>query len=118
MATATKKSTKYKFGLVPFFDDFKVYYLLRYEARQQHKRIANLFVEIMTDAIHKSSGNDIKMGSQEGFYTACKDVADREGITVARFMEKSVADYLNIRSVLGENKKKGSIFDLNRDAKR
>lgn len=112
---------KYKLGVIPFFSDYKVYLLLRYEARQQHKRMAKLMIEIIGDAIRKSSGTDKKIGNQESFYIACKEVADKEGISVAAFMEKTIAEYLNIRnSVVAsvENKKKGSIFDLNRDAKR
>jgi hypothetical protein len=118
MAISTKDSIKYKFGIIPFFNDFKLYLLLRYEAHQQHKRISALLIEVVSDAIHRANGNSQKLSSQESFYSACKDIADHEGISVAGFMEKSVAEYLNIRSVPVENKKKGSIFDLNRDVRK
>ena len=106
--------------MIIYFNDYKTYHLMKYEASIKNRRINDVQNDALISYIKKVSKNDeiILPKGKMKVWQLVKGLADSTGCTVAEFIEQSVIDYCGLSiQVVSKPQKKTSWLDLNRDAK-
>jgi hypothetical protein len=119
-----------KFGIrgVIFFEDYSLYARCRLASVEQHIKVTDFIAQCCEKYLNTKNGVTKDYKTSDALYVDCKKTAEGERISIAALVEKACAEVFgsipatnnitNIAPTAVEEKKKGSIFDLNRDAKR
>lgn len=103
-----------------FFNDYKTYHLLKYEANIQNIRISEAMDKALIKYLTKITAKNVEelpTGKMKQWQLV-KSEADKAGCTVAEFIERAVIEYCGLNVQVAQKvevRKGGSIFDLNRD---
>jgi hypothetical protein len=109
---------------IPFFQNYFVYLQLKDNA----KKLKVTYGHYMADLLHAyctKHNIDVptKIGTSKSYHEVCDKVASVEGISVSQVIEKIAVEtvgmaYQQPSTQKPVEPKKGSVWDLNRDAKR
>ena len=108
--------------MITFFNDYKVYHNLQYEAKRRNKTMSEALTDAIICYVKKSeeSVDEKEIKNKFKFWKIIKKNAENKGCTVAEIIEMACIDYcgLTVQVVQKtDQKKSGSFFDLNRDKK-
>ncbi|MFA5049309.1 MAG: hypothetical protein WC516_09860 [Patescibacteria group bacterium] len=119
-----KLASKYGIRGIIYFEDYSLYSKCKLLAVEKKVKVTDIIAQSCENYLNKYNGTTAIYRTAEMLYIDCKKVADRENVSIASVIEKACAEECGIQSVVKnqpqivEEKKRGSIFDLNRDAKR
>lgn len=107
--------------MIIFFNDYKTYHLLKYEAVIKNIPLSEAINNALINYIQKVSSvsiDKLPKGKMKA-WMVIKAEADKNNCTVAEFIERAIIEYCGINTPpkLIETKR-SSWLDLNRDAKR
>jgi hypothetical protein len=119
-------SSKYGIRGIIYFEDYSLYARCKLSAVENKTKVTDFIAQCCEDYINRKNGQTKVYTTSEMLYIDCKKVAEQEKISIATLIEKACAETLGVYTptnhteqaapVVAE-KKKGSIFDLNRDAR-
>jgi hypothetical protein len=118
-----------KFGIrgVIFFEDYSLYARCKLASVEQHVKVTDFIANCCEKYLNTKNGTTKDYKTSDALYIDCKKTAEIERISIASLVEKACAEVIgavpttnnivNSAPQVVADKKKGSIFDLNRDAR-
>jgi hypothetical protein len=119
------KSEPCRIREIPFFQNYFVYLQLKDGARKKNVTYGHYMADLLRDycLAHNYPVPDAITTSRT-YHDICCKVASIEGIPISQVIEKIAVEKIGmayqqpVAKPVVEEKKKGSVWDLNRDAKR
>jgi hypothetical protein len=112
---------------IPFFQNYYVYLQLKDNAKKQKVTYGHYMVDLLLDYCRRHNYDvPTKVGTPKTYHEVCEKVASIEGILVSQVIEKIAVESVGLSyqipvagagGKVADGQKKGSFFDLNRDAR-
>lgn len=109
---------------IPFYQNYFVYLQLKDGARKRRVTYGHYVADLLKEYCIKHNHQvPDTITTPRTYHDICERVASAESITVSQLIEKIAVESVGLAyqapvNKVAEPQKKGSIFDLNRDAKR